>query len=162
MTGKKLSQVGELALLGRIQKRFGAKSPSVLRGIGDDAAVLRPTNKFLLLTTDMMVEGVHFDLAFITPYQLGYKLVSVNVSDIYATGGQPSHVLLDIAVPKGTDLQFIDLLYQGIRDAMKRYKTVLIGGDLSAAPGEMSLTGTLIGYADKYLLRSGAKPGDRI
>ncbi len=162
MISKKLSQIGELALLEKIKKRFGKKSPSVLCGIGDDASVLKPLNKFLLLTTDMMVEGVHFDLAFTTPYQLGFKLVSVNVSDIYATGGQPSHVLLNIAVQKETDLQFIDLLFEGIQDALKRYKTVLIGGDLSAAPKEMSLAATLIGYADKYLLRSGAKAGDRI
>ena len=162
MIDRKLSQIGELALLEKIKKRFGKKAQSVLCGIGDDAAVLKPLNKFLLLTTDMMVEGVHFDLTFTTPYQLGFKLVSVNVSDIYATGGQPSHVLLDIAVQKETDLQFIDLLFEGIRDALKRYKTVLIGGDLSAAPKDMSLAATLIGYADKYILRSGAKAGDRI
>ena len=162
MPVKKISQIGELALLEQIKKRFGKKSQSVLCGIGDDAAVLKPINKFLLLTTDMMVEGVHFDLAFTTPYQLGFKLASVNVSDIYATGGQPSHVLLNIAVKKETDLQFIDLLFEGLQDALKRYRTVLIGGDLSAAPKDMSLAATLIGYADKYLLRSGAKAGDRI
>jgi thiamine-monophosphate kinase len=162
MTSKKLSQIGELALLEKIRKRFGKKSQAVLLGIGDDASVLKPLNKFLLLTTDMMVEGVHFDLTFTTPYQLGFKLVSVNISDIYAMGGQPSHVLLNIAVNQETDLQFLDLLFKGIQDAMKRYKTVLIGGDLSAAPKDMSLSATLIGYADKYLLRSGAKAGDRI
>jgi thiamine-monophosphate kinase len=162
MTVKKLSQIGELALLAKIKKQFGKKSESVLCGIGDDASVLKPLNKFLLLTTDMMVEGVHFDLTFTTPYQLGFKLVSVNVSDIYAMGGQPSHVLLNIAVQKERDLAFIDLLFKGIQDAMKRYQTVLIGGDLSAAPKDMSLSATLIGYADKYLLRSGANIGDKI
>jgi thiamine-monophosphate kinase len=162
MTGKKLSQIGELALLAKIKKRFGKKSQSVLCGIGDDASVLKPLNKFLLLTTDMMVEGVHFDLTFTTPYQLGFKLVSVNVSDIYAMGGQPSCVLLNIAMQKEKDLVFMDLLFRGIQDAMKQYKTVLIGGDLSAALQDMSLSATLIGYADTYLLRSGAKVGDRI
>jgi thiamine-monophosphate kinase len=162
MTSKKLSQIGELALLAKIKKRFGKKSQSVLCGIGDDASVLKPLNKFLLLTTDMMVEGIHFDLTFTTPYQIGFKLVSVNVSDICAMGGQPSHVLLNIAVQKERDIRVIDMLFQGIQDAMKRYKTSLIGGDLSAAPKDMSLSATLIGYADKYLLRSGAKAGDRI
>jgi len=162
MTYRKLSQVGEIALLEKIKKRFGKKSRTVLCGIGDDASVLKPFNKCLLLTTDMMVEGVHFDLAFTTPFQLGFKLVSVNVSDIYAMGGRPSHVLLNIAVQKDTGSEFVDLFFQGIQEAMDRYHTSLVGGDLSASPKDMSLSATLVGHADRYLQRSGAKVGDRI
>ena len=85
----KLSDAGELSLLEILRKRFGKKSPAVILGIGDDSAVIRPQNSHLLLTTDMMVEDVHFDLSWTTPFQLGFKLVSVNVSDIYRHGRKP-------------------------------------------------------------------------
>src|SRR4030042_3399041 len=97
MSAVKLSQIGELSLLEQIRRDFGKKSKDVLVGIGDDAAVLKFGDEYLLATTDMMVEGVHFDLRFVTAYQLGFKLISVNVSDIYAMGGKPSYVLLNVA-----------------------------------------------------------------
>jgi thiamine-monophosphate kinase len=158
----KLSNIGELSLLEQIRKTFHKKSKDIVVGIGDDAAVVKTRDKYLLITTDMMVEGIHFDLYFTTPYQIGFKLISVNVSDIYAMGGAPRYFLVNIAVKGNTAVKFIDSLFEGIQDAMKHYNTSLIGGDLSATYKNMSLSATLIGYARKYIKRSGAKAGDRI
>ncbi len=158
----KISGIGELLLLDRIRERFKSKSENIIAGIGDDAAVIKPANRNLLVTTDMMVEKVHFDLRYMTPYQLGSKLISVNVSDVYAMGGLPAFVLLNIALNRNTEAAFVDMLFDGIQDAMKSYNTVLIGGDLSESKKDLVLSATLIGYAEKQILRSGAKAGDRI
>lgn len=158
----RLSEIGELSLLEKIRGRFGSASRGIVIGIGDDAAVINPSGKKLLLTTDIMVEGVHFDRAFITPWQLGFKIVSVNVSDIYAMGGDPRFLLLDIAAKKDTEERFIESFFDGIQRALDFYALALIGGDLSASKSDMIISATLVGYAGKPLLRSGARPGDRI
>ncbi|MEW6162565.1 MAG: thiamine-phosphate kinase [Nitrospirota bacterium] len=158
----KLSQIGELSLLEQIRERFEEHSRHIIVSIGDDAAVLKPVGKNLLLTADMMVEGVHFDLNFITPYQLGFKLISVNVSDIYAMGGKPRFLLLNIAMSKNTEKEVFDQFLDGVHEAMKLYTVSLVGGDLSASNKGMTLSATLIGYAKRYIKRSGAKIGNRI
>lgn len=158
----KLSQIGELSLLKGIRQRFHVRSKDIIVGIGDDTAVISPQNKNLLITTDMMVEGVHFDLGFVTPYQLGFKLVSVNVSDIYAMGGRPRHLLLDIAVNKNTDEAVINRFFDGAEEAMRLYGVSLVGGDLSSSKKGMVVSATLIGYAESPVKRSGARSGDRL
>ncbi|KAF0144582.1 MAG: thiamine-monophosphate kinase [Nitrospirae bacterium] len=164
----RLSDIGELALLEIIRKRFARKSKlrtrqkGIIVNIGDDAAVIKPRAKKLLITTDMMVERVHFDLSFTTPYQLGFKLVSVNASDIYAMGGTPHYLLLDIAMNKITEESFVDSFFDGIQDAIKLYGISLIGGDLSSSKNDMVAAASLIGYAEIPVKRSGAKPGDKI
>jgi len=158
----KLSQIGELSLLEQIRRSFCKKSKNIIVGIGDDAAVVKPLGKNLLVTTDMMVEGVHFDLSFTTPYQLGFKLISVNVSDIYAMGGKPFYLLLNIAVNKNTNKKFMDRLFDGVKDALTLYDTILIGGDLSATNAGTALSATVIGYVKKHIPRSGANIGDKI
>ncbi|RJQ41247.1 MAG: thiamine-monophosphate kinase [Nitrospiraceae bacterium] len=158
----KLSDTGELSLLKTIRRRFAVKSKDIIAGIGDDTAVIKPSGRNLLATTDMMVEGIHFDLNLTTPYQLGFKLVSVNVSDIYAMGGRPQYLLLDIALNKNTEQSFVDRFFDGIRDAMRSYGVFLIGGDISSSRKDMVFAATLIGDAKKHIKRSGAKPGDRI
>jgi thiamine-monophosphate kinase len=158
----KLSDIGELSLLKTIRRRFTVKSKDVIVGIGDDTAVIKPSGRNLLATTDMMVEGIHFDLNLTTPYQLGFKLVSVNVSDIYAMGGRPQYLLLDIALNKNTEQSFVDRFFDGIRRAMKLYGVFLIGGDISSSRKDIVLAATLIGDAKKHIKRSGATAGDRI
>jgi thiamine-monophosphate kinase len=160
-SGTKLSRIGELNLLDQIRKDFPQKVANIAVGIGDDAAVIKPSSKYLLLTTDMMIEGVHFDLRFVTPFQLGFKLISVNVSDIFAMGGKPRYCLLNVAARGNMSAEFIDMLFYGVKEAMSLYRMVLVGGDLSAAD-RVSLSATLIGYAGKYIRRSGARVGDRI
>jgi thiamine-monophosphate kinase len=155
----KLSEKGELSLLEAIRSKFPTRSKTVITGIGDDAAVLKPD---LLVTTDMMLEGVHFDLRLITPFQLGFKLISVNVSDIYAMGGRPSFILLGIAVPGRTEDAFIQRFFDGVKAAIRLYKLSLVGGDVSSSKKDMVVSATLLGYAKKPIGRSGAKPGDRI
>lgn len=157
----KLSQISELYLLDQIRKGFPQKVRNIAVGIGDDAAVINPPREHLLVTTDMMIEGVHFDLRFVMPFQLGFKLISVNVSDIYAMGGKPFCCLLNVAVGRNMRAEFVEKLFDGVREAMGLYHTALVGGDLSAAD-RVSLSATLIGHAEKYITRSGAKAGDRI
>ncbi|KKL99787.1 hypothetical protein LCGC14_1810930 [marine sediment metagenome] len=158
----RLSALGELALVERIRGRFrDLRRGRLLRGIGDDAAVIGlPQGGKLLATTDLMAEGVHFDLKLETPYQLGFKLVSLNVSDIYAMGGSPLQVLLALALPPETDTGFLDMFMDGVRNALDLYGASLAGGDLSGSTDAMTLTATVIGQAAKPVLRSGARAGD--
>jgi thiamine-monophosphate kinase len=157
----RLSETGELSLLEILRKRFRKRVPSLVLGIGDDAAVIRPPDSFMFLTTDMMVEDVHFDLTWTTPFQLGYKLVSVNVSDIYAMGGKPQFLLLNFSAGKNTTVDFFLKLIDGIEMAAKRYGISLIGGDISSSD-KIVLSATATGSGKKLLTRSGAKLGDRI
>jgi len=157
----RLCEEGELSLLDLLRRRFGKRAPGLVLGIGDDSAVIRPRSKSMLLTTDMMVEGVHFDLRWITPFQLGFKLVSVNVSDIYAMGGRPEFMLLDFAAPGDFEKRQFDSLLDGIEAALKTYKLSLIGGDVSAA-GLVVLSATVSGSAARFVGRAGAKIGDLI
>ncbi len=158
----KLSEIGELSLLGRIRSRFARGARDVIAGIGDDSAVIIPRDQPLLLTTDMMTEGIHFDFEFTTWFQLGYKLVSVNVSDIYAMGGIPRFLLLDLAADRKTDDQHIESFFEGVQAAMSAHLVRLIGGDLSSSKSGATLCATVIGYAEKPVMRSGARPGDHI
>lgn len=166
----KLAEAGELHLVDRLRKRFGKKltgrtrAAGLVLGIGDDAAAIRPTRPnrpHFLLTTDMMVEGVHFDMRWTTPFQLGYKLVSVNVSDIYAMGGSPEYLLLNFACPGSLALKQFDLFFDGIEAALRNYSAELIGGDISSAD-KIVLSATAVGTASKMLRRSGASPGEFI
>ncbi|KJU83618.1 thiamine-monophosphate kinase [Candidatus Magnetobacterium bavaricum] len=210
---------GELALINHIRQRFTKSSrglpggglpvgglPELIVGIGDDAAVLRPGGKDILLTTDAMVEGVHFDMAFATPFQVGHKLVSVNVSDIYAMAGRPAYMLLTICVPAhrmtgavaggavaggavaggavaggavaggavaggavaggavagGGSGGFVAEFFDGVESALTTYAVELIGGDVTSSGGGISVSATLIGFAERPVLRSGAMVGDGI
>ena len=156
----KLSGAGELSLLDSLRRRFKDRAEGLILGIGDDAAVIRHRGD-LLLTTDMMVEGVHFDLSWTTAYQLGYKLVAVNVSDIYAMGGSPRFLLLNFSSPGSCTTSFFNDLFDGVKAALKEYGAVLIGGDISASDRIM-LSATVVGSATKVVRRSGARAGDRI
>jgi thiamine-monophosphate kinase len=157
----KLSDAGELSLLEILRRRFAKRPHDVVLGIGDDSAVIRPQNSPMLFTTDMMVEDVHFDLSWTTPFQLGFKLVSVNVSDIYAMGGRPKFLLLNFSASRNVSVDFFNQLFDGIETAMKKYGISLIGGDISSSE-KIVLSATVTGYAKKILGRKGARPGDRI
>ena len=158
----RLSNVGELALLRIIRERFRKRAKGLITGIGDDAAVIASSKERLLLTSDMMIEGVHFDLSYTTPFQLGYRIVSVNVSDIYAMAGIPEYLLLDLAMGRDTDTGFVDSFLKGIKSASRRYGVILVGGDLSSSGGGLVIAATIIGRAKKPVLRSGARIGDMV
>lgn len=157
----KLAEAGELLLLDKIRQKFSRKSSDVVCGVGDDAAVVRPPRKNLLLTTDMMVEGVHFDFRWTTPFQLGFKLISVNVSDIYAMGGSPRFALINFAAPgeSGTDL--FRRLFDGIERASRVYGLDVVGGDVSSSD-KVVLSASVVGHASGILTRGGAVNGDFI
>lgn len=163
----KLAEAGELHLVERLRKRFRVSSTDLrgadgpVLGIGDDTAAIPCGRKHSLLTTDMMVEGVHFDLRWTTLFQLGYKLVSVNVSDIYAMGGRPEYLLLNFACPGSLDLSQYDLFFDGIAEALKKYSVELIGGDMSSAD-KIVLSATAIGSASRIIRRCGAGVGEYI
>jgi len=158
----RLRNLGELSLLREVRARFGTRGKGLITGIGDDAAVIAPSKESLLLTSDMMVEDVHFDLSYITPFQLGFKIVSVNVSDIYAMSGRPYYLIMDLAMTGDTDTGFVDAFFRGVDRALKRYGLILIGGDLSSSKKGLVIAATVIGRVRRPVLRSGARPGDRI
>lgn len=157
-----LAKKGELALVKEIRARFSARVPRGVVGVGDDAAVYPPMKGRMLASTDMMVEGVHFDTACITPRQLGRKLVAVNASDIYAMGGSPKYFLLSLALPPSTEIKFVNALFNGVEDGLSAHGASLTGGDLSASISGISLSATVLGQARRPVSRSGARPGDGI
>lgn len=157
----KLAESGELLLLERIRRKFKRKFPDLICGIGDDSAVVRVARKNMLLTTDMMVEGVHFDLRWTTPFQLGFKLISVNVSDVYAMGGSPRFALINFAAPGDADSGLFERFFDGIERAAGLYDMAVIGGDVSSAD-KLVVSASVVGYASRILTRAGAGDGDGI
>ena len=164
-----LRLIGELRLLEEIRRRFNVPEQKgdsgIIIGIGDDAAAIAPpvekTEK-LLVTTDLMHEGVHFNLSYTAPFHLGFKLVSVNVSDIMAMGGTPRYLLLTASMKEDTDETFFREFYDGVSRALLQYGLALIGGDLSSARNDMVFSATVLGSGGKLITRGGAVPGDRI
>lgn len=154
--------MNELKIIELIKSKFTLKSPQILRGIGDDAAVISPSEEIELYTTDMMVEGIHFDLSFTEPFHLGIKLISRNVSDIFAMGGRPEFLLLNLCLPGNIKEDFIEGLLEGLLHGTKIYGIVLAGGDVSLSPGHIFLSATIKGSSPRPVLRSGARPGDRV
>jgi thiamine-monophosphate kinase len=159
----KLADIGEFGLIAAIAQIAG-KGPGVVMGIGDDDAVLRPApGKVLLVTTDLLLEGVHFRMEFTDPYRLGRKALAVNLSDIAACGGMPTAFLVSLAVPTETEMASVQALYKGMMEQAHLYGCSLIGGDTSKGK-EWMISITLIGEIEERncVYRSGAKPGDLI
>jgi thiamine-monophosphate kinase len=160
----KLRDLGEFGLIERIAAR-APRNAGVKIGIGDDAAVIEPTAGLVtLITTDMLLEGVHFDLAFSDPVTLGRKSLAVNLSDIAAMGGIPRHFLLSLAVPRHISVEFLDGFVSGMMEMGKRFDVSLIGGDTSSSEKVLIISITVIGEQslDLVVSRSGARPGDLI
>ncbi len=159
----KLSEWGELALIEEIKRRVSYSS-DVLIGIGDDTAQIDVSaNKSLLITTDTLSENIHFTTGLFTAYQIGYKLIASNVSDIYSMAARPCYLLLNITVPGELDKDFMLEFLDGIDRAIKQYGLQLIGGDVTSADKTMTFTATLIGIPqDRVIRRDGAQVGDGI
>lgn len=160
----KLSSLGEFGFIDRIAAQCGS-DPALLLGIGDDAAAFRVSaGKVLLATSDLLAEGVHFDLAWSDPFSLGRKSLSVNLSDIAAMGGTPRFALLALAIPKDLPVEFLDAFMSGFLQQAESFGVTLIGGDTSSSKGGLFITVTLFGeqHSDKIVSRSGAAAGDII
>ncbi|MBT1074747.1 thiamine-phosphate kinase [Geobacter grbiciae] len=160
----RLREIGEFGLIGRISSRV-ADGAGVRIGIGDDAAATEPTpGRWLLVTSDMLLEGIHFDLAFTDPYRLGRKSLAVNLSDVAAMGGEPRHFLLSLAVPTGVTVEFLDRFTEGMLDLAREHGVTLIGGDTCRSSNGLVISVTLHGEQVPELVvrRGGARPGDHV
>jgi thiamine-monophosphate kinase len=159
-----LSDLGEFGLIDHLAKNIVLKHAGTLKGIGDDAAVIDTEGKLLLLSTDLLLEGVHFDLTYMPLKHLGYKAAVVNISDIAAMNGIPKQMTVSIAVSNRFSLEAIDELYKGIRMACDKYNVDLVGGDTSSSVSGLVISITITGEAspDEIVYRNGAKEGDLI
>jgi len=161
--GSKVSDFGERALIERIRQRVPRADPALLVGIGDDAAVAAPDRGALqVLTTDALVEGVHFDRRFSTPADVGYKALAVNVSDVASMGGRPRFALLSLMLPAETTMSEVDALLDGLLDLAAQTRITLAGGNVTRSPGPLVVDVTVIGSVRqrKMLTRSGGRAGD--
>jgi len=160
----RLKEIGEFGLIDRIARRVPRKA-GVPIGIGDDAAAINPTPGCVtLVTTDMLVEGVHFDLALCDPITLGRKSAAVNLSDIAAMGGRPRHCLLSLAIPQDLPVEFLDGFLTGLLERAQEFDVALVGGDTCSSRGGLVISITLMGeqLPDLVVSRRGAQPGDLI
>jgi thiamine-monophosphate kinase len=159
-----LAELGEFGLINHITKYFKVENSSTVKAIGDDAAVLDASEKQTLVTTDLLIEGVHFDLSYMPLKHLGYKAVIVNLSDVYAMNGVAEQITVSIAVSNRFSLEAIEELYAGIQLACETYKVDLVGGDTTSSTKGILISVTAIGKAEKedVVYRNGAKETDLI
>ena len=160
-----LGEIGEFGIIDRIKNAFHLQNTTSLLGIGDDAAIIEKNeNEVLLVSTDTLSEGIHFDLTYTPLKHLGYKSVAVNLSDIAAMNGKPSQILVNLACSNRFSVEAIEELYVGIKLACDKYKVDLIGGDTTSSRAGLVISVTAIGTADKnkVVKRSGAQNHDLI
>ena len=160
-----IATLGEFGLIDRLTEGIKPENESTKYGVGDDAAVLSyPSEKQLLVTTDLLMEGVHFDLTYVPLKHLGYKSAVVNFSDIYAMNGTPRQITVSLALSKRFSVEDMEELYSGIRLACQQYHVDIIGGDTSSSLTGLAISITCIGDADKdkVVYRNGAKDTDLI
>ncbi len=157
-----LAALGEFGLIDYLTKSIEIKQASTLKGIGDDAAVLAFKDEKILVSTDLLIEGVHFDLSYMPLKHLGYKAVVVNLSDIYAMNATPTQITISLAVSNRFPLEAIEELYTGMLLAAEKYNVDIIGGDTTSSQKGLIISITAIGHAkeEDIAYRNGAKPND--
>lgn len=161
-TRTSIAELGEFGLINYLTKAVKLVQKSSVKGVGDDAAVLNHQNKQTLVTTDLLIEGVHFDLSYMPLKHLGYKAVMVNLSDVYAMNGTATQITVSIAVSNRFPLEALEELYDGIHLACKTYQVDLVGGDTTSSTKGLLISITAIGEAkaDEIVYRNGAKAND--
>lgn len=159
-----IAELGEFGLIDHLTADFAVRNASTVKGVGDDAAVIDYGGKCTLVTTDLLTEGIHFDLMYVPLKHLGYKSIVVNLSDIYAMNAQPGQVIVSIAISNRFSVEAVTELYAGIYLACERYGIDLVGGDTSASARGLFLSVTAIGEAagEEIVYRDGARTGDLI
>jgi len=157
-----VNTLGEFGLIEKLTGDVVLKNSSSVKGIGDDAAVMNYGNQAVVVSTDMLVEGIHFDLVYTPLKHLGYKAVVVNLSDIYAMNATPTQITVSIAISNKYSVEALTEFYEGIYKACEMYHVDLVGGDTTSSPKGMVISITAIGHRDKdkVVYRSGAKKGD--
>lgn len=161
----RISDLGEFPLIDRVAELLNVDRPDVIVGIGDDVAVLDTGGEdWLLAKVDIQVEGVHFLREAIHPRQLGRKALAINLSDIAAAGGQPDYALVSLVLPADTDVGWVDELYRGLRGEADRFGVAVVGGNMANSPDGIVVDVFVLGRVQRQhlLLRSGARPGDRV
>jgi thiamine-monophosphate kinase len=165
-TRTEISSLGEFGLIDRFEKHFATNNPSSLKGIGDDAAVFRYTEDgpATVVSTDLLVEGIHFDLMYHPMRHLGYKAVVVNLSDIYAMNAVPRQITFSMSLSSKVSVEAVDELMEGVKAACDEYKVDLVGGDTTSSLKGVVLSVTAIGEAmpENIVYRNGAKVGDLV
>lgn len=161
-TRTELEQLGEFGLIARLAGNIKIKRTSTMTGVGDDAAIVQPESNRLVLTTDFLIEGIHFDLAYVPLKHLGYKAVVVNLSDVCAMNAKPTHITVSVALSNRFSVEALDELYYGINTACENYNVDLVGGDTSSSTSGLCISITAIGFGESHKLvsRSGAKLHD--
>lgn len=161
---KKISELGEFGLIDHISKNFDINTGSIIKGIGDDAAVVKNSDDSTVVTTDLLIEGIHFDLIYTPLKHLGYKSVVVNLSDLYAMNSTPVGITVSIALSNKFSLKAVEEIYSGIKHACEVYGVSLIGGDTSSSVTGLFISVTAIGKANEkdIVYRSGANINDLI
>jgi thiamine-monophosphate kinase len=157
-----INELGEFGLIERIRSKFDKRQSKTVFGIGDDAAVLDAGDEYILISTDTLVEGIHFDLAYMPVQHLGYKSVAVNVSDIAAMNGKAEQITVTIALSNRFSVEAVDALYDGIKAACENYNVDLVGGDTTSSTSGLIISVSVIGRVakNKVAYRSGAKEND--
>lgn len=148
-TRTEISSIGEFGLINRLKEKFSLENSSSIKGIGDDAGVIDIGDHYLLVSTDILIEGIHFDLSFMPLKHLGYKAVAVNVSDIAAMNGLAEQITVTIGISNRFSVEAIEEIYEGIKMACANYKVDLIGGDTSSTTGGLILSITAVGRVSK-------------
>ena len=161
-TRTELERLGEFGLIDKLTENFEMHHKSTIKGVGDDAAVIDCGDKYNVVSTDMLVEGVHFDLSYVPLKHLGYKAVVVNLSDIYAMNAEATQITVSIAVSNRFSLEALEELYSGIKTACDLYNVDLVGGDTTSSNSGLIISITAIGEVDKdkIVYRSGGKEND--
>ena len=156
--------MGEFGLIDHLTKGYENKNASTVYGVGDDCAVMHYPDKEVLMTTDMLMEGVHFDLTYIDMQHLGFKSAMVNISDIFAMNGTPRQMVVSIALSKRFKVEDLDEFYRGLRMACDKFGVDIVGGDTTSSLTGLAISITCIGEAAKedIVYRSGAKETDLI
>jgi len=164
MKRTEISTLGEFGLIKHLTQHFDLKNASSIKGVGDDAAILSYEDKQVLVTSDLLLEGIHFDLMYVPLKHLGYKAAVVNFSDIYAMNGYPKQITVSLGISKRFSVEDMDELYAGIKLACDKYGVDLVGGDTSASVTGLTISITCIGEGEegKITCRSGAKNTDLI
>ena len=159
-----ISKLGEFGLIDRLTADIETKNESTVRGVGDDCAVLHYPDKEVLVTTDLLMEGVHFDLTYTDLYNLGYKAAMVNMSDVFAMNGTPRQLTVSFAIGKRFTVEDIEILYAGMKAACRKWNVDIVGGDTTSSYTGLAISITCIGEAAKedIVYRNGAKETDLI
>ncbi len=159
-----IAKLGEFGLIDRLTKDIQPQNQSTIKGVGDDCAVMHYPDKEVLVTSDMLMEGIHFDLTYIDLEHLGYKAAMVNISDVFAMNGTPRQLVVSLAVDKRFTVEDIETFYSGLKRACQKWNVDIVGGDTTSSYTGMAISITCIGEADKdsIVYRNGAKDTDLI